>query len=504
MKKFKTIVFLLVAGMLATGACNSPSQDGGGATSQAQEMTENADAAKQEDKTAIETLAVPRQDFGGYEFKVLRPTNHAGRGEDEVSPEEEIGDPINDAVYKRTKLAEEHLKVKVKSITSGETDDAKIMKHIKNSVAAGMMEFDAIVDCNFVQRRLLQEGMLANLYGVPNIDLGKPWWDQRQIENMSFENKKLYYISGDINYYDKYGIFLIYFNKKLLSESGIDYPYESVRQGKWTFDKFTELAKGFTKDTNGDGRLDEDDQWGVAIGASAVPEFLVGFGEKIISLDDGGIPYLRTTEMNHINAVEKLGAFFSDANSVLMAERKKQFNKIINGDAYNNILQRFKDGRVLMYTSSIAQIPALRDMNDDFGLLPYPKRDEAQKEYYHFTSWYWATSYSIPTTNDNLERTGAILETMAAYSVDTITPAVIDVSLKSKFARDEESAEMLALIFNAKSYEISYEYGIGGAYGIYCDVSINGAGNVVSKLEKSKDADQKALDKFIAAIAKLP
>ena len=493
--RFVFVKIALLALILFLGACGDPAQNSHSTDSVQKNPEETADAGQKK-----ETLGVERQDFAGYEFKALRPTTLGGRDEDEVTSEEETGDPINDAIYKRTRMAEEHLNVKIGSVTAAGVGTIEMTNHVKKIVQSGSAEFDALVDMLYTQVRLVQEGMLTNFYIVPNIDLGKSWWDQRLIMDTSFENKKLYYLCGDINYWDDYGVGVTYFNKRLFAENGLDYPYEAVRRGKWTFDEFAKLTKGFTKDINGDGKLDENDQWGMLENIGAVTKFVAGFGEKIVTLDDNGIPYLRSMDEAHINAVELLGAFFSDRNAVLLAGS----SQIKAGDPYAAIREVFKNGRGLMFYEMIGVIPNLRDMEDDFGLLPLPKRDENQKEYYNFISWGWATAYCIPITNDNLARTGAILETMAAYSVDTLTPALIDVSLKSKFARDEESAEMLELIFRTKSYDIGLDYDIGGLYGVYCDVSMNGAGKFVSAIEKKMPAAQKAIDKLIAKIAELP
>ena len=58
---------------------------------------------------------------------------------------------------------------------------------------------------------------------------------------------------------------MILFNKDLKSDLGIeDDLYALARDGEWTFDKFTELCKGVTYDSNRDGVLDEFDTWGFA------------------------------------------------------------------------------------------------------------------------------------------------------------------------------------------------------------------------------------------------
>ena len=47
--------------------------------------------------------------------------------------------------------------------------------------------------------------------------------------------------------------FLTFFN---IDEKGFDYPYETVKDGDWTFDEFAYYAKKGSADLNGDGILE--------------------------------------------------------------------------------------------------------------------------------------------------------------------------------------------------------------------------------------------------------
>ena len=41
----------------------------------------------------------------------------------------------------------------------------------------------------------------------------------------------------------------------------------------------------------------------------------------------------------------------------------------------------FMNGQGLFLTESIGEAHIMREMRDDFGILPYPKYDEAQESY---------------------------------------------------------------------------------------------------------------------------
>ena len=90
-------------------------------------------------------------------------------------------------------------------------------------------------------------------------------------------------------------------------------------------------------------------------------------------------------------------------------------------------------------------VDKLRAMETDFGILPIPKLDSSQEKWGHTVgSRYTGVGMAVPITARNLERTGHILEAICAESRYTTIPTYYDVSLKTKFARDEESSDIPA------------------------------------------------------------
>ena len=104
----------------------------------------------------------------------------------------------------------------------------------------------------------------------------------------------------------------------------------------------------------------------------------------------------------------------------------------------------FENGQGLLMTSWLGNAATLRDMDADFGIIPYPKWDAKQENY---ATYYLdrASSMVIPVTAD-LDFVGVIVEALAAESYKKVIPAFYDVTLKGKSARDTESQEMIDLI----------------------------------------------------------
>jgi hypothetical protein len=86
---------------------------------------------------------------------------------------------------------------------------------------------------------------------------------------------------------------------------------------------------------------------------------------------------------------------------------------------------------------------------ESYGILPMPKYDEEQTNYYshaHDQFAVYGIVSSVPTTEvDNI---GAVLECMAIEGYRTVTPAYFEVALKGKYSKDPQSWEMLDKIVN--------------------------------------------------------
>lgn len=123
-------------------------------------------------------------------------------------------------------------------------------------------------------------------------------------------------------------------------------------------------------------------------------------------------------------------------------------------DLYDG-LNYFEENKIFLYAIILRNVELLREMNVDFGILPYPKLDENQSEY----STHIGNSspiLTLPITNNDFERTSLILEAMAITSYNIVRPAYYDVALKVKMSRDEDSADMLDIILDSSTYDLSY------------------------------------------------
>ena len=121
------------------------------------------------------------------------------------------------------------------------------------------------------------------------------------------------------------------------------------------------------------------------------------------------------------------------------------------------MLMPFMNGQGLFLTESIGKAHIMREMRDDFGILPYPKYDEAQESYQTYICDGNTTGFSIPITAD-AEKSGMILNALNALGMSDVRPEYYDRALKGKAARDNDSVAMLDIIFNSISDDFTQFY----------------------------------------------
>ncbi len=375
-------------------------------------------------------------DYDGYNFRILiRP----GKTTDQYL-EEDSDDPVESAVYKRNKVVEQMYNIEISatesSSTGAETDAL-------TSILAGDDAYDLVFPHTGSAFVYAVQGALVNLNEVSTIHMEKPWWSQDIIDSFNV-NDNLYIIDGDISMHRLEYAMCMYFNKRIFDELGIEYPYELVEEGEWTFDEFEDIVKQGAKDLNGDGiMMPADDQFGYVAHEWQTPVSIIYTGgQKIYDKNEEGIPELT---LNSSKTVDIFDTFFD------LCEHEASFIFFDGMDIGGN---PFPAGRAMISDGNLGNAKSFRNMEDSFGILPLPKY-EYDDDYATIVNGH-AHVVVMPNTVEDPERTGAITEALCAIASRDVLPAFYDVSLKTKYSRDTESEAMIDIIRDSIIYDIGY------------------------------------------------
>ncbi|MCL1793766.1 MAG: ABC transporter substrate-binding protein [Oscillospiraceae bacterium] len=408
----------------------------------------------------------------------------------EMGVEEENGDIVNDAIYQRTIAIEDRfgITIDVVKILGIWGNEASFNNTIRNSVNAGDNAYDLVAGYSVAVAPLAADGIFTNWKKVPHINGNAPWWIQKLEDELTIDGK-LYFMTGDLSQTMIGSMMVFYFNKKLQNDYQIEDLYQTVLDGKWTYTRLYEISKSVYRDTNGDGEKNVGDTFGLCVEpGNFTDQMFVSMGQSLAPKGADGYPSLAINSPGTIDRLEKINSLFNENPGVFTIPE--------SGERPSREL--FKKGEALFTIGYMEFAENLRDMKDDFGIIPSPKYDESQEKYLGLTQDGFSL-FCIPVTNERLDYVGAVTEAMAAESYKNLTPVYYETALKVKYSRDEVTSQMLDIIHDGIYFDFGYvnTISIGGIHFLLRELVEKNNNDFVSVYEKKEASYEKALEKLI-------
>ena len=452
----RVISILLLAAIMAVSGCGGT------------ETPDNDTSAK--DQTTAEPVetdvfdGIEVQNHDGREFRWMIPDMDAYKGDMWV--QEATGEIYDDAIYRRNSLVQERFGIEIVPIIEEYTWDLRdqYLGKIRSSVQSGDNAYDLVACHSYIMPSLILDGMLMNLSEIDELRFDKPWWSQRVYENTIY-NGKIFFMTGDVSVNVFEFANVIFMNNRIREEFGLDAPYQLVRDGKWTTAALEKMIKDTSRDLDGNGVYDGKDSHGyIYHDASTINTMPVSFGSNLTRREGKSIVFNLDND-KAVECAEYIKKFLGENPDVHSASEE-------TGGRGKEI---FMDGRAMFYAHQLHTLVSMREMEDDYGIVPFPKYDEAQENYYTTIR----DSYiglGIPADVKDTEFVGRIMEALCVSGSKYIFPAYYDVLLKGKTARDEGSLEMLDLIKGSISVDFAAAYGIelGNMVNLYSQIFLNG------------------------------
>ncbi|MBQ4574269.1 MAG: hypothetical protein IJA85_03645 [Clostridia bacterium] len=492
----KIISVLLLCAMLCSAFASCASEDEG-------KTPASADATTASDGVVTEAGTETKPDYLGQ----LEAIDYGGRDYNilcrdskiyEVWAEAEMGETINDAIFRRNKAVEEKYKVVINKIDSpgdwGTQEDFK--SAVKRSVQGQDGAYDLVAGYLAYTSTLAMEGMFYNLYDIDTIDLSNIWWTQGFVENNTIENC-LFTTVGDISLTMWEGIYALYFNKQLALDNNVGDLYQMVKDKTWTQDTFEGLVKQVSSDIDGDSQYTNEDLYGFVTNRHSLRALITTSNIPIATRNDEGTYDLVYYGDKVVALYERIYAFINEGNNVF-------FSKPTDDADYTEMMDMFLENRGLFISGTLDNTTTLRQMDTDFGILPFPLYD-ANQENYISHSYDGLSVFGIPSSVKDPECSGAILEALGAESKASVIPDFYETVLKGKVARDNDSEAMLDLIRDALYFDFGFVHAvsINGLFQFFGDKLQEGTENFASAYEKQSKVFNKAFEKVLDAYMKV-
>lgn len=462
MKKAMQILSLLLAVILLVGLCACGKKDPGNTTATTEKPSETTE---QPDVTTEKTEAKPNVptgvDYGGWEFRILA-RNDSNYYSDELWVESAGGSKVDSAVYSRYKLIEQDYGVSFKLLTRKDQEGIDTWMNVNALSASQKDTFHLIATHGRNTAKYAVRNMAVDWNELKYVQLDADWWSQDARSQWATLSGRVYMMTGDLSYLSVGQAVGQFFNKILLVNAGLEYPYELVRNGEWTTENFQNYVKQLNSslDRDGTGNITTDST-GYATGWWRGPmNIIYSTGGRWLTVTEDDITVIGVQDHDLTNAFDHYFEFL-------------QSDGIMIGGNYAAAQKAFGENRVGFYDEITMRAADLKAINPDFfGLVPMPKYNSDVEKNYTFVNAATNTfTVPAPVKNDSetSERTSVILELMAFYGSRDVLPTYYSEMLTYGSMTDSDSVEMMGIIRNSLVYDLGYYYDING----FCDIGQN-------------------------------
>ena len=295
----------------------------------------------------------------------------------------------------------------------------------------------------------------------------------------------MFWGSSELLIRDKGATACIFYNARIAEDNGFNEFYELAEEGEWTMEELCEAAETCAHD-NGDGVVDEQDIWGAVCGDDTVNYLYNGAGLKFAEIDADGLPVYS----------------FGDDHSVTVL--KDIFDEVMYADFYANTFSdprckqvKFENDNVLFRFGMIKDVIYYRSMETNYGILPIPKYDEEQANYSSLVWMHHDSVLGIPSVTAKSVMAQTIVEALSAESYYTVYRDFYDTVILGRSARDQQSKEMLQVIFDTRSFDPGILWDDTGFAGAVLRLSATGGSDIASLWGRYEKAIQTRFEETI-------
>lgn len=433
---------------------------------QAMETESDADAEQTESVFKYLSSDLERTDYNREIVQLYRGPGQRMSHEIYMADGEKNGDKIDFAVYQKNKEVENYLGIRFQFVPAdGGAHGYELVKALEVEVRSGRDTYQIVSNSNYGMRDTFLSGTVLNLNHVENLDLSKKYWAQYLNESAEVSGA-IYGVTGSISLYLYQELFVCFFNKTLAENLGIGTQtlYQAVSDGEWTLEYLMNLTRDIYEDTNDNKIADPGDLFGFALQlSSAVGGFWSSCNIRMTSKDSSGKIKMDVDTHKLYDVVSNLNRFAWENPGVLCFVEDSETANPSRGLYYGLGSTLVGKNEALFATDRLYEIrnESLRK-NRNYGVLPYPKYDRNQKNYYSCAHDSY-TVFAVPiTAKAESDICGAVLEYLAVTNHNLVMPEYFDVVLDSGNNRDPLAIKTLNTIFQNIKMDSGAVFSIGG------------------------------------------
>ncbi len=458
----KILAMLLLFGMVfSLCACpgNGPGEGPGG-TDKEGEWLDEIDEYEAKNNTDI--------NFGGQTLSISCRDDYTY----ELYAEQGDTDGISTEVYNRNDKIEKRFNVKIQPIVTackGLNDQETHYDEVADALNTGKIAYDMIsmwaylsgkmiMTANYLDWRMKnQNGDYIIPFAGESIVEGKEWWPSKMNDPNSVMGHQ-YVAVSDLcltSFEMAYGIVFNYTqvheNMGIAQSLGYESMYDIVDKGEWTLSLLNDIVKDEYTDNPNAGtqkQRDLEDTYGLLVShATGVDAFIHSLGYTVIKNDGEDVPELWNVNSSMVTTIENLAAMCHSTGSAYTVTKNLQVE---------DFDQFFTEGHALFVTMKMERLRTqiLHDMEDQYGVLPYPKLEKNQANYLTGSEDHYNV-LSVPVDKIGSARiVGVVVEALSAETTKSVKDIFYKKLLKSNSTRQQEDENMIDIIMEGRVYDL--------------------------------------------------
>lgn len=500
MKKYLSLflaILMILTALFTIVACNDPEQPDGpkDPTTDGEDkppvVTPPTDGGDEEKRIPLDYL--PTDGFNNAQFHILEwsCTNVVDVGVswipwEEGDVEEEDGDMLGSAVFDRNAWVEETYGVTISKEYAQIEFEPTYTTRVRNDAETSSNTYQLFTMRTVGIVSLIEEGYFADMNEYEQyLRTDQPWWVQDAVASFTL-GSHLYVSASEMLLRDKGATAALFFNQAMAKDY-TDLPnfFELASEGEWTLEELIFACEIVAHSNDSDEEMNSaEDIWGCIGGDDPVYYLFNSAGYKFAHIDeDGYIAYDFGYDEDSITVIKSIFDDFLYTDWYMNSTTEGEFLEK-DQDLFVDGVSLFKTGMVKDTTNR------LKNMNDLYGILPYPKYTVDQDAYSSLVWEHHDSVLGIPEFAADKEMCAVVLEALSWESYYSVYPLFYDTILLSRAAKDQESKEMLEIIFATRSYDPGLYWdggsGLHGGEGLL-RLSMKGTSDIASLWATYKD-----------------
>lgn len=368
---------------------------------------------------------------------------------DYVPNPNEKQDEVRLNIYTRNQKVKNNMNCDIVEVVDETVTEYQMNRLLSDSILSGNAQssYDAAFMPMYHAGTMVPSKYYQCLNDISTLHLDQTYWDSAMLSSTSVGGKN-YFATGDVHMMAFESMWCLFFNKNMMEDKDMAYPYQLVDEGKWTFEEFSKYCKK-AMNLNGDKAFSKESEnaiFGCVSFDSIIAKMILGMGTSFVKKDSNDVPVPNIEDKSFNSVCQTIEDFLNTNGAYLMAD-----DDIKSDYYYENYFTR---EQCMFLGAEIKAAQGYRDTIQDwqFGIVPIPTNNAGDP--YRSTSTYQTCAYVVPVNNKQPDKVSNVVDALGFESNAIVIQPYFTKTVEQKGLKDDDSVRMLNKIRDNRTYDI--------------------------------------------------